>query len=453
MKEAELMKKLKRILMTLLLCTVLLISALPFTVSASPTHTMTLSFEENETEGIVVSVFIPQPEKLTAIDFSLELNSEILNIAAFSIDNTDTALYAADFEDIQQSPKKNGTFTYTTTVKTNSIIFSGFFVNSLTSNKNFHLCDITISKDGAFSEDDLFAFSYTLTCELCSKTDKQVYSLTEKNVSDTKISHSLPLGDADLDGQVNASDARRILRASVGLEELSLEEFPYANSDYDEKISSADARYALRASVGLEKPVMHCFDIALDNNQRCEDGGIYTFTCSVTDKSFTMEIENGGHLCHDTDCFNTGKCEICNEVIHPATGHKFDENGICTECTANKLELQEITEKLIPILEEINTFDILADDALNSNKRIDFISNTQSATKSIKKAAEICKGIKGLEKVHEHLMTAYKIRFNAFISVMDDNGKILSSAGNCNAILTAVKQSNRHIDYASYLYV
>lgn len=444
------MKKLKKIISTIIIA-VLLISALPFSASATPTHTMTLSFREGETEDIVVSVFIPQPEKLTAIDFSLELSSDILDIAAFSIDGTDTALYVADFEDIQ-APSPENAFTYTTTVKTNSVTFSGFFVNSLTSEKNFHLCDIVISKDGAFSEDDLFTFSYTLTCELCTKTDKQVYSLTEKDLSDTKIKKSLPLGDADLDGQVNASDARRILRASVGLDTLSLEEFPYANSDYDEKISSADARYALRTSVGLEKTVMHNFDISLDEISECENGGNYTFICAVTGISFSMVIENGGHLCHDTDCFNTGKCEICNEVIHPATGHKFDKNGICTVCAANKDQLDAATEKLIPVLEEINTFDILADEALNSNKRIDFISNTQAATKCIKNAAEICKGIKGLEKVEEHLMTAYKIRFQSFVSVMDDNGEILSSSGNCNTILVAVKQSNQHIDYASYLY-
>lgn len=53
-------------------------------------------------------------------------------------------------------------------------------------------------------------------------------------------------GDVDGDGKVTASDARLILRASVGLETLDLER---ADVDGDGKITSADAREALRTAV------------------------------------------------------------------------------------------------------------------------------------------------------------------------------------------------------------
>lgn len=53
-------------------------------------------------------------------------------------------------------------------------------------------------------------------------------------------------GDVDGDGKVTASDARLILRASVGLENLDLER---ADVDGDGKITSADAREALRTAV------------------------------------------------------------------------------------------------------------------------------------------------------------------------------------------------------------
>lgn len=56
-------------------------------------------------------------------------------------------------------------------------------------------------------------------------------------------------GDVDGDGEVTAADARIILRAAVGLEEVPLE---VGDIDGDGKITAADAREALRDSVGLE---------------------------------------------------------------------------------------------------------------------------------------------------------------------------------------------------------
>ena len=446
------MKKLLINLSSLILCTLLLISVLPVGVNASPTHTMIPEFSEAEDGRLLVSLYLPDPHKLTSIDFSLKLDSEITEIEALSTENTDVADKLYDFDSIPESTDGSGFFTYTVTKTEKSIKFSGFFLDSYSADGSFHLCDIAIIKNGELTENDILEFTYTLTCEDCSKTESHIYSLLKKDISTSGTIRSFPAGDSDLDGKINASDARRILRASVGLDSLTLEETPYADSDYDGKISASDARYALRASVGLEKTVMHSFDISLSDGEKCEDGGNYTFSCTITGKSFNMTIANGGHLCHDTDCFNTGKCEICNEEIHPATGHKFDENGICTVCSADKARLDTATEKLIPLLEEIGNLDSLADEALSADKRIDFISYTQSATKSIRNASLICNDITGLERVEEHLITAYKIRFQAFVSLMDDNGEILSSTANCDALLEAVKESNPHIDYASYMF-
>lgn len=61
------------------------------------------------------------------------------------------------------------------------------------------------------------------------------------------------LGDVDSDGSISSADARLVLRASVGLEELSAETIKLADVDFDGSISSADARLILRASVGLEE--------------------------------------------------------------------------------------------------------------------------------------------------------------------------------------------------------
>ncbi|MCH5197362.1 MAG: dockerin type I repeat-containing protein [Oscillospiraceae bacterium] len=62
------------------------------------------------------------------------------------------------------------------------------------------------------------------------------------------------IGDVDFDGKLTASDARWILRASVGLEKYSKDSlvFSAADTDKDGKLTAADARWTLRAAVGLE---------------------------------------------------------------------------------------------------------------------------------------------------------------------------------------------------------
>ncbi|MBE6715609.1 MAG: MBL fold metallo-hydrolase [Ruminococcaceae bacterium] len=61
------------------------------------------------------------------------------------------------------------------------------------------------------------------------------------------------LGDVDNSGKVDSSDARTVLRASVGLEELTPSQKRLSDADGDSAISSSDARLILRTSVGLEE--------------------------------------------------------------------------------------------------------------------------------------------------------------------------------------------------------
>jgi hypothetical protein len=431
----------------------LLFSVLPFTVNAAPAHTIELSFSENAGGKTVISLILSEPKLLAAIDFTLTLSSGNAVIETFDTEDSDLADKFCDFDDISEDSSDKEIFTYTTKESEKRISFSGFFLNSFSATKTIHLCDITINSVEAFSSDDIFEFTYTLTGEDYSKTESRSYSLLHKDLCINAKKQAFSSGDADLDGKVNSTDARRILRASVGIDALSLEEYPYADTDYDGKITATDARFSLRLSVGLENAVIHSFDISLEDGKKCEEGGNYTFTCKLTGKSFTMVIPNGGHITEKPDCLNTGNCTICNEIILPALGHNFGENKICTECKADKNLIDEATAMLTPLLEEIHLYDTLAEESLQMNKYRDFIAHSQEATKSIKKAADICDGITGMEKVNEHLMTAYSVRFQAFASIMDENGNITANAGNCNAIRSAVAQSKEHIDYASDFYV
>ena len=60
-------------------------------------------------------------------------------------------------------------------------------------------------------------------------------------------------GDIDDNGAVDASDARVLLRAAVGLEEITPTLEFRGDVDKDGSLTSFDARTVLRAAVGLEK--------------------------------------------------------------------------------------------------------------------------------------------------------------------------------------------------------
>ncbi len=431
------------------LSAIFLMLALIVPSAATPAHEAVLRFSQTESEA-VIEIVVPSPEKLTSIDFSVHFETESAVIFEISLEGCDTEATGADVADDIIEEGTEFIYSYENTEK--SISFSGYFIDSLSKDDDFILCKIILSEAAAFADSDTAEFSYTLNCELCSKTDTVIYSLKEKAISTDTSLPSYPLGDADSDGAVTASDARTILRASVGLDTLPLSIVAYADSDCDGAISASDARYALRTSVGLEKNIMHRFDISLEEDALCENGGIYTFTCDITGKTFSMEVANGGHILAESDCFSTGNCIVCNNAVNPATGHNFNESGICEACKADKNILEAAEEKLIPLLEEISTYDTLADEALSKNKKSEFLSSSQKATLLIKDACEASDSIIGMEEIHKHLMKAYKIRFDAFVSITDEEGQILANTKNCEVILAAVKASNAHIDYASYLY-
>ncbi len=60
-------------------------------------------------------------------------------------------------------------------------------------------------------------------------------------------------GDVDMNGKVEAADARLALRNAVKLEELSAEASSAADMDNDGSVTAADARLVLRVAVGLDK--------------------------------------------------------------------------------------------------------------------------------------------------------------------------------------------------------
>ena len=85
-----------------------------------------------------------------------------------------------------------------------------------------------------------------LKCAICKAV------ISTKNIPYTEPEYIL--GDADMNGKLESADARKALRAAVGLEVITAGtvQFKAADADKSGKLESADARKILRAVVGLE---------------------------------------------------------------------------------------------------------------------------------------------------------------------------------------------------------
>lgn len=105
----------------------------------------------------------------------------------------------------------------------------------------------------------------------------------EKNVKaimDEANNHlfSQYLGDVDFDESITAADALKILRASVGLEELNGVQKALADIDGDGSITSSDALIALRMSTGIEDPILLQDILDKLQAQQYATGGLNEYT-------------------------------------------------------------------------------------------------------------------------------------------------------------------------------
>ncbi len=114
-------------------------------------------------------------------------------------------------------------------------------------------------------------------------------------------------GDVDADGFVRAADARIVLRAAVGLEELHKEQKTVADVDNNYVINSADARLILRAAVGLEVLHIHAYRTEIIIKEAsCVADGQKRYVCT---------------------------CKEYKDEIIPATGHNFTDTVVMPTCT------------------------------------------------------------------------------------------------------------------------
>ena len=107
-------------------------------------------------------------------------------------------------------------------------------------------------------------------------------------------------GDLTGDNKITTDDARRILRAAIGLDTLTAANKKAADMDLDGKVTTSDARLALRVAIGLEvshgKLYENQYDVLrsgffFTDFTITDDSGEQAMLLAVTDKSAFMRME------------------------------------------------------------------------------------------------------------------------------------------------------------------
>lgn len=184
-------------------------------------------------------------------------------------------------------------------------------------------------------------------------------------IAEPKVSYLA--GDINADGKTSASDARAILRYSVGINEIESSNIPAADVSLDGKITANDARLSLRMSVGLETAFSTDLTVTVEKEPTCSEEGKLVF--GTDEKEFSLKLVKKPHSfsvkeSKKATCTKTGFlheiCDICkteNKEIIPQLKHNFKTvksvKATCTKdglehtvCSLCKLEKKEVLPKL-----------------------------------------------------------------------------------------------------------
>lgn len=442
------MKRLIKNTVAALLCVLLFLFSV-INVSASDSHSIKVDIKNTE-DAYRITFSVSSPKGISSVDMSVTYDSSIFTSAKADTSDTDAGKFTNEFPEIPDEAAEYYIFDYV--IKDGTLHYSGFFTDSFKEDANtfsFLVLELKKSANAAELNNNL-----TVKATISDGTQRVVKTTLYSLLSGDEITSVSSvkehfMGDIDMDNKVSAADARKILRYSVGLEKISIDAIMYANPDFDNKISASDARNVLRMSVGLEKATAHNFEVTLTESESCEKGGLYRFYCTVTEKSFSLEIKDGGHILSKADCFLPVCCTVCGETIEEAKGHSYNSDGICTICGITKEETEEIREKLLPLFESITFSDSAAYEAAQKSNLKDYFKNITESVFLIKEAIEICGDNPYFINIRTNLETAYTLRYNAFLHCTDEEGKISVTRKNFNYIHSAVNKSNVYIDSAA----
>ncbi len=152
--------------------------------------------------------------------------------------------------------------------------------------------------------------------------------------------------DTDGDGAVTVGDARKILRAAVGIDEIEDDDIGAYDVNADGKIGVDDARDALRIAVGLESRATHSKGEVLTLTEAtCARNGKGAFLCAHCGKIYEYTVlPNPGHVAgarktvRKATCTQTGeyeyRCKFCDKLMDtvtvPTVPHEWE--GVTESC-------------------------------------------------------------------------------------------------------------------------
>lgn len=383
-----------------------------------------------------LGIYVTDPYELASIDLNVLFPENV------ELSENDVSFFKAE-----NANSSNPSFLSQHSVSGNAVCYSACFLNTSNESGEILLCKIALSTLNS-SGKSLVTIKYNLQTDTLSDTNIFVFDLNQDKTVYTNENGYYYLGDIDGDGEVSSSDARTALRYSVGLEKLSPDRLPYANASFDNDITAADARVILRTSVGLEEKKIRSYEISISDGESCEKAKKYRFTCTLSGEVFTLDSSLAKHIYCKSTCYQAEKCIICNNILSPASIHIF-KNGYCTLCSADENVINTTKEKLIPLLEDVNAYDMLASQSAKNNDIEKYIEYVKESTLIIKKALDLCCNVHGFEATTKNLETAYTLRFEAFVKCTDSNGRITLNEKTFDYISNAVNASTQYLDYAS----
>ncbi len=253
------------------------------------------------------------------------------------------------------------------------------------------------------------------------------------------------LGDIDKDGKISASDARRALRAAVGLDQLSEEETRVADADHSGDISAADARLILRVAVELEAfqhPAMGAWTPAGDGThvKTCTVCGevLETQNCRYSGK--VILTENSEPTCTDA-VFYQQTCSVCGHkktTEIPALGHAMildEENSTYSLAGENHLVMKCDRCGLIQSYEHVLTSAPTEENLVIVNHFINRIKG-ELKENGIKYAATESAVMTGeLLNSRYEMNDLMKSRITAINAMLEDDEKIPENKAEFDAIL------------------
>jgi len=124
---------------------------------------------------------------------------------------------------------------------------------------------------------------------------------------DENSSVTLLCSDVNSDNCVTVDDARLVLRASIGMNDITGNSIICADTDCDGKITVSDARHTLRTAINLcGKKTVTC-TVGASVKPGCETTGSITYTSAGVQHHLVVPCTGHRYNAATADCNNCGR--------------------------------------------------------------------------------------------------------------------------------------------------